>query len=1005
MRRYLRVPAAAAMVAGAVLALGAWQQQAARRSVTVSEGTSMSVAASPDGRTLALDLQGSLWLVPVEGGAARRITDEYNDVRQPSWSADGRTVAFQGFRDGSYDIWAIDTNGTSLRQLTAGPHDDREPAFSRDGRRIAFSSDRGDGSNYDIWVLDLATGAITPVTRGTGNEYMPSWSPDGRELAFIAARGRETRVMAVDLATGAERVLGSSTQADAPSWGPAGDVVNHAQGSGTSSLELNGTVITGGENAFAFRAGWLSATEIVYTADGRIRRRRIPSGASTEVPFTASLEVTPARYSRLRRDVDSRAPRKAVGIVGPAISPDGRSVAFVALGDLYLMPIGGAPQNLTRDAALDAEPAWSPDGRFLAWSSDRAGDRLDLWIRDMTTGESRRLTRTANSAMGAAWSRDGARIAFLEVDGVWRRANVSVVEVATGVVTQVLPSSFGPGAPTWSADGRRIAIAALKPYSTRFREGTNQVLSFSARGGEERWEIPVPHISLDSRVGAGPVWSPDGSRLAVIQEGMLALVPTDAAGKLLGPPRRLTNEMAHAPSWTRDGRTILYQSLDRLRVVDVETGVVREVPVPLEYRPSIPEGRVIVHATRMVDVRAGTTRREVDIEIVGNRIRRVAAHDAAMHANATVVDGTGLTAMPGLIEYHTHLQKDLGSASNRAYLAFGITTVRSPGSTPYEAAEDREAVDAGVRAGPRLFVTGYLLEWNRTYYKMAVAISSAAHLELELQRAAALRHDMIKSYVRMPDLQQRRIIEFAHAAGVPSASHEIYPAALAQMDGTEHTTGTSRRGYSTKAATLGRTYGDVKALFAATGMPLTPTLALGGGGFRRLVEKDPAIANDPRLAIYPPWLRATVPVGAAGSANAGAAAPPGIPAAALASVGAAGGQMVLDLMRAGTRIVAGTDTPNAATLHGELYAYVLAGMTPAEALRAATMTSAEVLGLEAGEIAQGKLADLVLVDGDPLTDITATWRVRSVVANGRVFGVTDLLARPTTASPSSSSRP
>jgi Tol biopolymer transport system component/imidazolonepropionase-like amidohydrolase len=1004
MRRLVRSPAAAAAVV-AVLALGAWRQDAGRRSVTVSEGTSMSVAASPDGRTLAIDLQGALWLVPLEGGAARRITDEYNDVRQPKWSADGRTIAFQGFRDGSYDIWAVDTSGAALRQLTAGPHDDREPAFSGDGRRLAFASDRGDGTNYDIWVLDLATGTVTAATRGPGNEYMPSWSPDGREIAFIAARGRETRVMAVTVATGAERELASSTQADAPSWGPAGEIVYHAQGNATSSLERDGAVITEGENAFAFRAGWLSPTEIVYTADGRIRRRRLGAGSATEVPFTATLDVAPARYSRRPRDVDSRTPRKAVGIVGPAISPDGRSVAFVALGDLYVMPIGGSPQNLTRDAALDAEPAWSPDGRFLAWSSDRAGDRLDLWVRDMTTGGSRRLTRTANSAMGAAWSPDGARIAFLEVDGVWRRANVSVVEVATGEVTQVLASSFGPGAPTWSADGRRIAVAALKPYSTRFREGTNQVLSVSARGGDERWELPAPHISLDSRVGAGPVWSPDGSRLAVIQEGMLALVPTDPAGRLVGPPRRLTNEMAHAPSWTRDGRTILYQSMDRLRIVDVETGLVRDVPVSLDYRPSLPEGRVLVHASRMVDVRAGSTRREVDIEVVGNRIRRVSTHDDALHANATVVDGTGLTAMPGLIEYHTHLQKDLGTASNRAYLAFGVTTVRSPGSTPYEAVEDREAVEAGVRAGPRLFVTGYLLEWNRTYYKMAVAISSAGHLELELQRAAALQHDMIKSYVRMPDLQQRRIIEFAHRAGVPSASHEIYPAALAQMDGTEHTTGTSRRGYSTKAATPGRTYGDVKALFAATGMPLTPTLALGGGGFRRLVERDPAIASDPRLAIYPPWLRATVPSAAAGAPNAGTAAPPAIPAAALASVGAAGGQMVLDLMRAGTRIVAGTDTPNAATLHGELYAYVLAGMTPAEALRTATINSAEVLGLEAGEIAQGKLADLVLVDGDPLSDITATWRVRSVVANGRVFRVADLVARPPTASSSPASPP
>ena len=188
---------------------------------------------------------------------------------------------------------------------------------------------------------------------------------------------------------------------------------------------------------------------------------------------------------------------------------------------------------------------------------------------------------------------------------------------------------------------------------------------------------------------------------------------------------------------------------------------------------------MVVHAGRLVDGRSPTARTNMDVIIEGNRIRAVVPHERANHpTGAQVDDAADQTVMPGLIEYHTHLQKDLGAASNRAYLAFGITTVRSPGSTPYEAVEDREAVEAGVRPGPRLFVTGYLLEWNRTYYKMAVAISSPGHLELELERAKALQHDLIKSYVRMPDLQQRRIVEFAHAAGVPAASHEVYPSAL-----------------------------------------------------------------------------------------------------------------------------------------------------------------------------------------------------------------------------------
>src|SRR5581483_4879911 len=112
-------------------------------------------------------------------------------------------------------------------------------------------------------------------------------------------------------------------------------------------------------------------------------------------------------YPRRKRDFTSTTPRQALGIVRPVLSPDGKQIAFAALGDIYVMPVGGKPVNLTRDAAVDIDPAWSPDGTQLAYSSDKDSEHLQLWSRDMKSGQSRRVTDLTTQPQGAAWSPDG----------------------------------------------------------------------------------------------------------------------------------------------------------------------------------------------------------------------------------------------------------------------------------------------------------------------------------------------------------------------------------------------------------------------------------------------------------------------------------------------------------------------------------------------------------------------------------------------------------------------
>jgi imidazolonepropionase-like amidohydrolase len=544
-------------------------------------------------------------------------------------------------------------------------------------------------------------------------------------------------------------------------------------------------------------------------------------------------------------------------------------------------------------------------------------------------------------------------------------------------VTTVHETLAQPGTPTWSPDGSRLALAALAPYTKRFREGTNQVLTLSAAGGGDTWYAPVPMLSIDSRDGCGPVWSPDGTKMAAIYEGVLAVWPVSPTGAPLGPPRHVTTESAHAPSWQGDSRHILYQALDQLRILDIETDETRTVPLELTYTPAIPTGRLVVHAGTLVDMTSPAVQSDVDITIEGNVIRRVGPHADHQPPGGQVIDASHLTVMPGLTEFHTHLQPDFGEAQGRAWLAFGITTVRSPGNTPYEAVEEREANEAGVRPGPRVYGTGYLMEWQRVYYKMGIALSTPAHFEMELQRAKVLQYDLLKSYVRLPDLQQQRMVEFAHRLGIPVATHEIYPAALVGVDSTEHTAATSRRGYSPKMATLQRAYEDVVQLFGTSGRIFCPTIS--GGGVRQLVAEDPALQHDARFTLYPRWMQQRVAAGDWGSGD-----PTG-----------GRGKMVRDVMHAGGLVVAGTDSPNGLHLHGELRAYVMAGMSNYEALQTATVHAAQALGMPGGTIEAGKLADLVLVDGNPLANIANAYKVQRVIANGRVFELHELLNGPT----------
>jgi Tol biopolymer transport system component/imidazolonepropionase-like amidohydrolase len=954
--------------------------------LTIREGTSMAAALSPDGRTLMIDLLGSLWTLPVAGGAARRVTDEYLDARQPSWAPDNRRVAFQGYADGVWHIYVMNADGSDRRALTSGPFDDREPSWSRDGRRIAFSSDRS--GNYDVWDVDVATGAVRQLTRNPANDFAPAYSPTNSTIAFVSEREDRRGVWSVNTSNGSEASLAPVAGAvSAPSWSRDGTkVVYNVITGNRSELMLDGRDLTGDEDVFPFRAQWTSPTELIYTADGKIKKRAIDGGAPATIEFTAAVSFTRTPYTSAVRDHDSRAERPARGIMAPAISPDGTQVAFAALGDLWVMPIGGPSaslgaggqaRRLTNDRFVEMHPTWSPDGRSLAYCSDRDGT-MDLWVRELASGADRKV---ATEATKPSWAPRGTEIAYLRRDGA-----IAI----TGRAAPIHPPVRDPGRPTWAPEGL-IAITTLQPYSSRFREGTNQLTLVSTTGAPPRRPDALAHRSIGTREHDGPVWSRDGSKMAFVMEGRLHVMPTTPTGDAAGPPRQLSNEVADSPSWAADSRRLLYQTAAGLKLIDVTDGRVTDVPVNLNWRPAIPDGRTVVHAARLFDGRAAALRTNVDVVIRGHRIEQVVDHRADLHSGR-VIDAAADVVMPGLIEMHAHLGKEFGEALGRIWLSYGITSVRNPAANPYEALEEKEAIGAGIRRGPRVFWTGGPFDGLRIFYSGGVGLGSGGdrQLQLELQKTVELGYDLIKTYVRLDDRLQRRVIEFAHANGMPVTSHEIYPAVAAGADGVEHIRGTSRRGYSPKVTALNRSYQDVIDLLTASKMTMTPTLGIQGA-FPLALARDPSRLDDPRF-------RTLFPAAVIRGAEQQAKSIPPREFDTRDAILAPARETIRRIVRGGGIVIAGTDSPinpYALAYHTELEHFIDSGLTPYEVLQSATLRAAEALGEGAnlGSIEAGKLADLVIVSGDPLADIRNARKVRTVIKNGEVHTVESLLKR------------
>lgn len=947
--------------------------------VQLRSGTDVAAQVSPDGQWIAYDTVGVLWVAPAAGGRARRLTDDYADIAQPDWSPDSRTLAFQSYRDGQFNLWTIGVDGTGLRQLTQGPFDHREPRFSPDGRYLAFSSDLA--GSYAIYTYDLQTGRISLVTDTAAEEYEPAWSPDGTKLAFVV---NNTEIDVVTLGTGARApalTVPAGQVIHGPAFAPNGsDIVYTLTHDGKVEVYRNSTPIVTGEEVFPFRVSWVAADSFVYTADGQIRRRSLSSNTSSTIRVRAVVTTATPQYAKRRRNFTPGVEFPVKGIGSPVLSPDAKSVAFRALNDIYTMRFGRAPVPLTRDSFWKSDPAWSPDGTKLSYSSDRGG-KLEIWVRDLAAGTDTRVAGLASAAaVSGTWSRDGNFIAFLDQTGA-----LYTVEVATGDIQRVYPATFEPGRPTWSPDGTTIALAAIKPYSARYREGLSEILTVNRETGQAVYHQALPNRSLQTRGDDGPTWSPDGKYMAFVLASVLWVVPVAADGSPTGAARQLTTEVTDAPSWSGDSTELLYLSKGRLRMVSVAGGPARTVRMPLTWRNRAPRRRTVVNAGAMWDGVRKQLQHDVDVIIDENRIVDVQPHRSGRAGHT--VDASNLVVTPGLIDIHNHREMQgysYGDRQGRVWLALGVTTTRSPGSPAYHMVEERESFQSGKRVGPRYFATGEAIDGSRIFYNFMRPTYDEDQLALEFERAAALDYDMIKSYVRLSPQRQQMAIDWAHQHRIHQSSHYHYPAFAFAGDQQEHIGATNRFGYSRTVTALGTGYQDVIDIFTSCGARRTPTLF----GSSTLFRTDRSLVTDERVrTLYPSWEYASLQAAVTSASTTDQTVNE---ANLQAQV-----QQLVDMLAQGGHVVTGTDSPidhTAVSTHMNMRAMVIYGVSAYQTMVSATSASGRYLNEPIGRIAPGMFADLAFLGGNPLDDITNAADVRQVMVNGYLHTIDELMA-------------
>lgn len=997
-------------------------------SLDLRQGTWMSVTVHGD--RVIFDLLGDLWSMPLAGGEATRLTSGAAWDTEPRFSPDGKKIAYTSDRGGREQIWVMNADGTEARQLTddkdarftdpvwdpSGPYilgrrrtvDTRsigvtelwllhleggkgvpltskdehphagEAAFSADGRYIYFSSRNGrfeyDGNPVSgLWTiqrLDRETGQIQAVVTGAGSAARPTLTPDGKSLVFLSRDRTRTQLEVIDLTTSARRVLADWIQTD----------------------QLEGFALHGVFPSLA----WGADGRLVLWANGGLWRLGL-DGQRAELPFHVKGSWTLTDVPRWQRPIGDEVAVKLIR--WPTWAPDGR-IAFSAMGALWVRKPDGVVERISPGTGY--APAWSPDGASLAWTS---------W--DDTTGGALHVTRKGKTEdlpitgqlVNPAWSADGNQIAVL-------RAPKSSVDADLGDVPYFEIVLLTRGKKAWESrvvtttpnrgsggrmprltlyDGR---IYWLEDRGSEARTPDDSALVSVQLDGKDKRD----HLRFDGAQEAVP--SPDLSRVAYQQDHKVYVTAFPRWGSTMNvadgllPVQQISDGPGGWITWTDGGQSLSWAEgptlrKKALRGVGVDQAKAKPagddpdlttLTVQMDVPRAKPTGVVAYTHARVITMHDQEVLEDATVVVDGDRIKTV-EKGGAPPAGATVVDLSGKTIIPGLIDVHAHLHYSAGDvlpAQEWRYLTaldFGVTTVHDPSASTDLVFTQAERVDAGYMAGPRVYSTGYILYGALDNQGAITPDLDAA--KAHVQRMKTVGATSVKVY-QQSGREQRQWYGVAcrelQIACVAEGGGDLWQDLSMVADGyhsVEH------------ALSISPLYEDVLGFVAGShtadsyGTANSPTLLVAYGGmsgehwfYQHMNPLDDArlLRHYPRRALDTRTWRLPV----------------------MAQDGDWNHQRVAQdeakLLRRGALITLGAHGQlQGLGAHWELWGLAGEGaMTAMEALRAATLDGARYLGLDGqiGTIEAGKLADFVVLDKNPLDDIHNSTAITFTVKNG-----------------------